>query len=104
MKRPVAVKVVKGAKPPCPDPVFGGKYPTISLYMTDGQWEDGKTRELSTLAINFSSGTVNVGLSDHALQCSAYSTGETIEGCLTLLEESLASERPVWRPWKAGKK
>lgn len=103
MKRDVGNVTKPGKSPPAPDTVFAKKYPKISEFMSDGWWEDGKPRELSSIAINFNGGVVNIGLSDHAQARTAYSTAESIEEALGLLEASLVSGRPVWRSWKAGK-
>ena len=103
MKRPDAIAKKDKTKYVCPDPTFGGKYPTIAEYMCDTWWNDGKPREVSTLAISFDDNSVRIALNDKALQQTAYTNAATVEEALDLLEESLTSGRGVWRVWKVGK-
>jgi hypothetical protein len=103
MKRPLApVKSAKG-KPVCPDLKFAGLYPTLTGYLLDGWWDDGKARECSSLSVKMDSSSVSISLCDHALQCSAYTTAGSFLEAMSLLEAALLNESVQWRPWKRGK-
>lgn len=103
MKKPASSPVNKVGSWECPDKMFFASYPTLSAYMCDAFWDDKKPRELSTISVNFSQGCVNMGISDHALQRSAYTTAQSLTEALELLEEALAMDKVKWRAWKAGK-
>ncbi len=103
MKRPTQIPGDEGASNECSDATWVKNFPVIVQYLTDSKWEDGKPRELSTLSINFSTGKANVGLSDHALQQSVYTTADTVQEALKLLEKALVTDSASWRRWKGGK-
>jgi hypothetical protein len=100
MKRPTQDGVLKGSRATFTDQKFATEYPTLTDWMVDDKWDDGKPRAVSTISINFSQGSVTVGLSDHAFQRSAYTTADTLAEALDLLEAALAGERIGWRRWK----
>lgn len=104
MKRPEKNTPKKKGEWSCPDKGFEKNYPTIARYLCDGFWEDGKPRELSVLSINFSQGCVSLSLADKDLQQSCYTTAETVQDALGLLEEALAADKVTWRAWKGGKR
>jgi len=103
MKRPTeSLPLTKGKWTPC-DASFFKLYPTISAYLCDGFWEDGKSRECASLSIRMDQANVNISLSDHATQRSCFTTGRTLTECFALIEEALRDGQVVWRPWKKGK-
>lgn len=103
MKRPEKSVQSQSGVPDCPDMGFASKFPNITAMMMDGHWDDGKVRELSTLSINFSQGSVNLGIVDKALRCTGYTTAESLAAALGLAEEALAAGRLMFRPWAAEK-
>lgn len=104
MKRPQESTATAKGKWVCPDKDWGKRYPTVAEFMCDGFWEDGKPREVSSLTIRFDVNSVSVSLSDHAMQRSCFTTADSLEAGLGLLDEALRSGRNIWRPWKASKK
>lgn len=104
MKRQKAISPAKGKPQLCSDGSFAAKFPTITTWMTDGFWDDGKAREVSTLGVRFGDGQVHLSLVDHDAKRSVYTDAKTIEDALMLLEEALKAETCVWRAWKAFKK
>lgn len=103
MKRPAEAGKGQKGKIQGTDTQFIKNYPTISQYLLDGFWDDGKAREPSSLSIRMDGASVHISLSDHALQVSAYTAGPTLEDTLALLEAALAGGQVAWRPWKTGK-
>jgi hypothetical protein len=103
MKRPKASPASKGKTVVTSDAEFLKRYPVLTQWMTDGKWDDGKPREVSTLSVNLKEGVVNLGLSDHEAQASLYTTAGTLQEALEQLEAALRDETGAWRPWKAGK-
>jgi len=104
MKRPALPGKSNREKWVCPDKEFQKLYPTITQYLCDGFWEDGKPREPSSLSVRMDGAETHVSLSDHALQCSFYTAAGTLTEGLSLMEEALAAGRGTWRPWKTGKR
>lgn len=103
MKKPAEAGKSQKGKVVCVDTEFGEKYPTITIYLCDGFWDDGKPREPSSISVRMDSAAVHLSISDHALQCSAYTAAPDLEAALCLLEAALKSDLAVWRPWKLGK-
>jgi len=103
MKRDTPVKSSKKGDVQCPDQEFGGPYPSVSNYLCDAWWDDGKPREPSSLSIKMDETYVHVGLMDHAQRRSVYCTAPSLVQALTMLEDLLASGKVSWRTWKGGK-
>lgn len=100
MKRPSQASVAAQANTGCPDPELLRMYPCIVAYLTDGQWEDKKPRELSSLTVSIAGGMVQVGLNDKALSRSAYTSAGMLDEALQLMEDALREEVIQWRTWK----
>lgn len=103
MKKPDSSPVHVPGSSACVDSAWLKRFPITCSYLCDGTWDDGTPRELSTISINFSQGNPTVGLSDHALQCSLYSTAGSVQDALDALEKVLKAGIGAWRPWKASK-
>lgn len=105
MKSPKEKKATKGTAGNITDKKFLSLYPTIVMWMTDDKWDTGKDRELATLSVKFSSDEVLISFSDRNEDQTAYTSAETVEDALGLLEEALATDKVSWRRWKRpGKK
>lgn len=104
MKRPAVVSPPLKGKWSCPDKSFGTRYPLIAEMLCDPVWEDGKSRELASLTVRFDGISCLLSISDHALQCSAYTTAATVEEALQSLQDALKAGTLTFRPWKTGKK
>lgn len=104
MKRPTeSSKPVKG-KIEVADTSWSKSYPTVTAYMCDAFWEDGKSRECASVSIRMEGSQVNLSLSDHAMQRSCFTTATSVAEALQLLEDALRTDRVTWRSWKSGKK
>jgi hypothetical protein len=95
MKRP---NTAAGASGGVVDPgrLFAGT-PTLLGYLSDGVWEGGEERELSTLTIFRQDGTWKAWLNDRANDRFCCVTGRTLEEIVTSMEENLAADRVEWR-------
>ena len=100
MKRPTVSGSAPKGKVIFPDQSFVKKFPTIGLGMADCWWEDGKPRVCWTLSIAFDGPVVNLSLTDKEHGQSLYTTAESIEGALALMEGALADGSASWRRWK----
>lgn len=83
----------------CEDAAMLKRFPRLMEALTDPWWDDGKPREVWTLTVAYRDGEVNVGVVDRAAQASSYTTAETLEEALKLIEEALEAEKLPMRPW-----
>jgi len=83
---------------PSQDP-FYKKLPYVDECMNNPWYEDGDARQLGNLKINSTSSGVQLILSDPDNRESAFTTASTVREALELLENALAREVGVWRPW-----
>jgi len=105
MKKPVESKSKKAdGNPVCPDADFAKKYPTISAHLTDTRWDDGSSRERSTLTLFVEDGQMKMALNDREASRSLYVASRTLQEGLEGLEAHLAEGRAEWRAWKGRKK
>lgn len=81
-----------------------GKCVHVSEYLVTTQWEDGTPREPSALSLSVADGLCLVALNDKDLKQSIYTSAETFQEALKLMEAALGSGKASWRPWKAGKR
>jgi len=81
-----------------------GKYKLLCQYLTETKWDDGAPREPSAISVSCSDGVLLVALNDKDLKQSMYTSAQTLQEALKLMEEALASNRGSWRPWKTGKR
>lgn len=100
MKRASATPAVKKGDWACPDPAFLKNYPTLAQGMSDTWWEDGKPRELWTLTVRFDTNSVNLCVNDRGANMGLYTTGESLDDALALLEECLSQGTASWRRWR----
>lgn len=80
------------------------KYPTIVEYLTTSKWDDGTARELSSIAVTCSDGSVQIALNDKDLKQSLYTTAGSFTEAMGLMEKALQAGVEGWRPWKSGKR
>lgn len=78
--------------------------PHITEHLSATKYDDGSKREQSSLSVSVVDGAVAIALNDKDLSRSAYTLAASLEEALKLLEEALAADKAVWRPWKLGKK
>lgn len=81
-----------------------GKYKHVCEYLVTTKWDDGSPREPSAISVSVSDGALMIALNDKDLKQSIYTSAETLQEALKLMEDSLASSKVTWRPWKAGKR
>lgn len=107
MKRPSESDVVRAsASAPVRCDMFR-ELTTLWAMLTDDAWDDGTTRERSTLLVLCDGGIVKLWLNDKALARSCWVSGESVSDALNTLEESLYAGSAAWRaqgPVKAKKK
>lgn len=102
MKRPDTPIPQGGADGGIPrDPAFRRDYPQLWEHLTAVRWEDGASRETSTLMV-FVEGTMwKVQLRDRALQRALWRAGDSLDDCLTEIEGALSQAScGDWRPFQ----
>lgn len=87
-----------------PDEKWKTGLPTLVEYMTSEKWDDGKERELSSVAIKFQDGLVLAVLNDPEMRRGLYVTGDTVEKALKALERNASDPKADWRQWGGNKK
>lgn len=104
MKKPT-YEVKKGALcSPSIDPEMREKFPTLVEHLGDEAWEDGSTRETSTITIFLENGMVKMALNDRDGQRSLYITCSRWKDAMNALEKAAAAPSADWRGWKQGGK
>lgn len=101
MKRPEVVSASENGT--FPDASFAKAHPTLSEYMSEDRWDDGKPRERSTVQLKLQDGAILATLQDHDLQRGLYVVGASVAEALKSLEKHAASPTADWRMWKRGK-
>ena len=104
MQRPPKSPVDNTAPIDCSDLTWQQRYPAISEYMLSVTWDDGSPRKPSSLSIRFGSDGVVVSLQDQELKQGAYTTAETVDEALTLLNDAIAAGKCRWLRWNSGKR
>jgi hypothetical protein len=87
-----------------PSDPFLAVYPTISQFLTDCFFDNGKKRETSTLRVKWWGDCVDVSINDGEKRRTCTTTSDTLEAALQLLETHLASGGAPWRYWGDFKK
>lgn len=76
---------------------FAKRLPALTEYLTAGTWEDGTTRETSTLLVFWQDGIYKVCLNDRASEKTLWASGGSILDALDALEAMLATGQGEWR-------
>jgi hypothetical protein len=100
MKKPSKSNAVGNSANRSADVEFRTQYPHVTEYLENTTYDDGSPRQPSALSLFVEDGNCKVALNDKDCQQSLYVTAQTFTECLCLLEECLATNRVVWRPWK----
>lgn len=103
LKRPTESQSQSASATGCPDAKFAAAYPTLTAYLVDATWEDGKPRELSAMSFTLKDGLFQLALNDKALKQSLYTAGPTMTDCLKMAEKAILDGSGQWRSWKKGK-
>jgi hypothetical protein len=81
---------------------FAKDYPALWEYLSAVSWEDGTSRETSTVLLFTEDGRVKACLHDRAEARSLWSSGEGVEGALGALEHALETGQAEWRRSRSG--
>lgn len=103
MKRPVKQEKGDAGVCVCPDAKLQAQYPLLIEHITDEEWDDGTSRERSTITIICEGGLMKVSLNDRELERSLWRSGMTLQEALGSLEKALGSSKADWRPWPGRK-
>jgi hypothetical protein len=71
--------------------------PTLVAYLKDSTWDDGASRETSTLMLLVEDGFLKVCLNDRAMGRSLWVATDSIWGAIEALEGHLAAGTGDWR-------
>ena len=85
------------------DESFSKKYPLITEYLTAVKYDDGSSRETSTLSVYVQDGGFGVSINDRDCQRSLYVVATTLSEALAAIEKHLGKEDSDWRSWKPRK-
>jgi len=88
-----------------PDGILLRRAPMVLAMLTDDKWDDGSTRETSTLLLFVDADRLKACFKDRALERSVFVTGESLEAILDTLETGLETDALEWRGYgREGKK
>lgn len=79
------------------DPAFAKIAPILAAHLTQGAWEDGAPRQLSTLTIFCGEGSWKACLRDRELSLCLWCAAKTFAELPRVLEAALGSPETVWR-------
>lgn len=102
LKRPGGGGEGKGKGKPNVDKAFADKYPYLWAFLSAGAWEDGTTRQTSTMTLFADNGTWSAAFTDRDTDQTCWASALTLEGLLEALE-SRVQEAGSWRKRKGGK-
>jgi hypothetical protein len=90
---------VNGAKkePLLNDSDFTAMLPNLCEYLITTQYEDGTTRQTSTLLIFVDEGVLKLCLNDREVGRTCFVTAETFEAALKALDSGLKDDTVDWR-------
>lgn len=78
--------------------------PLVWEYLTHDTYDDGATRERSSLSIRVEGSAILLALNDQDMRQGAYTQAGSVQQALSLLEEALSKGQVTWRPWGGNKK
>lgn len=82
------------------DPQFKRLYPLLFEYLTCDTWDDGTTRETSTLLLFVDAGVLKGCVNDRAMGRNLFVAAESLSGLLGAANEALGETSPGWRATK----
>lgn len=85
-------------------PDLGGTHPLLWEHLSSGIYDDGSSRETSTLSVFVDGGTLKAALNDRQERRSLYVTAHGLRELLDALEVKLEGSDGDWRMWKGGSK
>lgn len=71
--------------------------PTLAEYLLQCRWDDGKSRQTSTLTISADDSRWKIRISDRDGGRVAFISGSTLEDAFLSLEQALSSGKIEWR-------
>lgn len=103
MKKPEDRKPSKNgkyARDKSPDADMETRWPNLCEYLLTDLYDDGSSRERSSLTIKVQEGRILAMVNDPTVTRTLYRVGDSLPEALNALEEALAKDRPDWRVWK----
>jgi len=79
------------------DDVLNGWLPSLHEFLTEIQWEDGKSRKTGTVMILCEDGLWKAWIHDRDNQVSGWWSGESWEGLLEGVNKALGTQTLSWR-------
>jgi len=104
LKKPSADSQGNRSLPSFSDDVMKRNYPALYEYLTSTTYPDGSKRETSTILVFVDDGQLKVCLNDRETSLMLWSSGESFEESLLVMDELLRSDNPPWRESKSKKK
>lgn len=86
------------------DEQFRREYPLLTAYLEDDTWDDGATRETSTLLVFVENGVLKGCFNDRAMSRSVFVSSGSLAGLLEALECGLQDNSLDWRAKQQFKK
>jgi len=100
MKRPVESEGSGLPSAEFSDDQFRSRFATLYSYLVDQVWDDGSTRETSTLLIFLDAGVLKGCVNDRAMGRNLFVAATSLQGLLVAANEALSSDSPGWRVFR----
>lgn len=86
------------------DELMASRYPTVWSYLSDAVYEDGSSRQTSSLVVFVEDGLVKVCLSDRDQERSAFAAGSCLLDALEAINVGLETNAIQWRRQRQQRK
>ena len=99
-KKPTTSESVKPGTPAARGGQLQQRSPFLFEFLAGTVWEDGSRRETGTVLLFAEAGLFKACLRDRACRRVGFLSGDTFEGLLATIENSLQEDSVDWRPEK----
>lgn len=82
-----------------PDEAWAKKHPQLVIWLSDDRWDDGTTRELSSLSLKYQEGMVLASLNDQDGKRTLYKAAGSVAEAIQAIEKALQTGNAEWRSW-----
>jgi len=104
MKKPISTGEALGKSDIPDDTTFAKDFPALWEYLTHDTYDDGSSRERSTIKLRVESGRWLLAVNNEDARQSAYTTGTTLKETLKACNKALQDETAEFRSWGGTKK
>lgn len=98
MSRSSGASAAGNKKATVEDPKFKSLYASLHEFLTEHEWDDGKSRKTGTVMILVEDGWWKLWVHDRDGKASAWFTGNCLDDVMSAVEDALDAGSVAWRP------